>query len=145
MAAAPGICGIGPCLPRAVQVVSGGERRALLGRCPRYVERNPQRENLVLRAMTMVEFMATLSWHGRRAVVVGDMANRRATGLARAGQLRRRGRRTGITSSERAPRPPVRPAGVAEGNCETIGPGIDISDDRSPAKHWPQSICRPCP
>jgi hypothetical protein len=34
MATAPGTCGIGPCLPGAVQVLSGGERRAFLGRCP---------------------------------------------------------------------------------------------------------------
>jgi REP element-mobilizing transposase RayT len=63
--------------------------------------------------------------------------------LARAGQSRRRGaRRTGITSSARATRPPVRPAGMAKGNCETIGPGIGLLADRSPAKNWPQSRCR---
>ena len=35
----------------------------------------------------MVECMATVSCHGWGAIVVGDMANRRATGLAQAGQL----------------------------------------------------------
>ena len=32
-------------------------------------------------------------------------------------------------------RPPVQPAGMAKGNCETIRPGIGLSADRSPAKN----------
>ena len=31
LARTQGLCGIGPCLPRSMQIVSGGERRAFLG------------------------------------------------------------------------------------------------------------------
>ena len=50
----------------------------------RYVERNALRANLVFAsgAMAVVELVATLSWYGRRAVVVGGVADRCARELA---------------------------------------------------------------
>src|SRR5271166_625105 len=68
------------------------------------------------------KLVATLSSYGRRAVVVGGVADRYASELARAGQSNRRRAGTGSASSECATRPPLWPAGMAEGNRETFGP-----------------------
>ena len=85
--------------------------------------------------------MATLSSYGRRAVVVGGVADRYAGELARAGQSNRRRAGTGSASPERATRPPLWPAGMAEGNRETIGPKVGLSSHGSPAKGGPKSKC----
>ena len=72
--------------------------------------------------MAVVKLVATLSSYGRRAVVVGGVADRYASELARAGQSNRQRAGTGSASSECATRPPLWPAGMAEGNRETFGP-----------------------
>jgi hypothetical protein len=70
----------------------------------------------------VVKLVATLSSYGRRAVVAGGVADRYASELARAGQSNRPRAGTGSASPERATRPPLWPAGMAEGNRETFGP-----------------------
>ena len=89
----------------------------------------------------MVKLVATLSSYGRRAVVVGGVADRYAGELARAGQSNRRRAGTGSASSECATRPPLWPAGMAEGNRETFGPRVGLSSHGSPAKGGPKSKC----
>ena len=89
----------------------------------------------------MVKLVATLSSYGRRAVVVGGVADRYASELARAGQSNRRRAGTGSASSECATRPPLWPAGMAEGNRETFGPRVGLSSHGSPAKGGPKSKC----
>ena len=89
----------------------------------------------------MVKLVATLSSYGRRAVVVGGVADRYACELARAGQSNRRRAGTGSASPERATRPPLWPAGMAEGNRETFGPRVGLSSHGSPAKGGPKSKC----
>ena len=89
----------------------------------------------------MVKLVATLSSYGRRAVVVGGVADRYAGELARAGQSNRRRAGTGSASPERATRPPLWPAGMAEGNRETFGPRVGLSSHGSPAKGGPKSKC----
>src|SRR5271157_5194311 len=91
--------------------------------------------------MAVVKLVATLSSYGRRAVVVGGVADRYASELARAGQSNRRRAGTGSASSERATRPPLWPAGMAEGNRETFGPRVGLSSHGSPAKGGPKSKC----
>src|SRR5271166_5886803 len=91
--------------------------------------------------MAAVKLVATLSSYGRRAVVVGGVADRYASELARAGQSNRRRAGTGRASPERATRPPHWPAGMAEGNRETFGPGVGLSSHGSPAKGGPKSKC----
>src|SRR5271166_6436182 len=81
--------------------------------------------------MAVVRLVATLSSYGRRAVVVGGVADRYASELARAGQSNRRRAGTGIASPERATRPPLWPAGMAEGNRETFGPRVGLSSSNS--------------
>ena len=89
----------------------------------------------------MVKLVATLSSYGRRAVVVGGVADRYASELARAGQSNRQRAGTGSASPERATRPPLWPAGMAEGNRETFGPRVGLSSHGSPAKGGPKSKC----
>ena len=89
----------------------------------------------------MVKLVATLSSYGRRAVVVGGVADRYASELARAGQSNRQRAGTGSASPERATRPPLWPAGMAEGNRETLGPRVGLSSHGSPAKGGPKSKC----
>ena len=89
----------------------------------------------------MVKLVATLSSYGRRAVVVGGVADRYACELARAGQSNRRRAGTGSASPERATRAPLWPAGMAEGNRETFGPRVGLSSHGSPAKGGPKSKC----
>ena len=89
----------------------------------------------------MVKLVATLSSYGRRAVVVGGVADRYASELARAGQSNRRRAGTGSASSECATRPPLWPAGMAEGNRETFGLRVGLSSHGSPAKGGPKSKC----
>src|SRR5271165_2843665 len=72
--------------------------------------------------MAVVKLVATLSSYGRRAVVVGGVADRYAAELARAGQSNRRRAGTGSALPQRATRPPLWPAGMAEGNRATFGP-----------------------
>ena len=91
--------------------------------------------------MAVVKLVATLSSYGRRAVVVGGVADRYACELARAGQSNRRRAGTGSASPERATRPPLWPAGMAEGNRETFGPRVGLSSHGSPAKGGPKSKC----
>ena len=91
--------------------------------------------------MAVVKLVATLSSYGRRPVVVGGVADRYASELARAGQSNRRRAGTGSASPERATRPPLWPAGMAEGNCETFGPRVGLSSHGSPAKDGPKSKC----
>ena len=91
--------------------------------------------------MAVVKLVATLSSSGRRAVVVGGVADRYASELARAGQSNRRRAGTGSDSSECATRPPLWPAGVAEGNRATFGPRVGLSSHGSPAKGGPKSKC----
>ena len=91
--------------------------------------------------MAVVKLVATRSSYGRRAVVVGGVADRYASELARAGQSNRRRVGTGSASSECATRPPLWPAGVAEGNRETFGPRVGLSSHGSPAKGGPKSKC----
>src|SRR5271157_5889498 len=91
--------------------------------------------------MAVVKLVATLSSYGRRAVVVGGVADRYASELARAGQSNRRRAGTGSASSECATKPPLWPAGMAEGNRETFGPRVGLSSHGSPAKGGPKSKC----
>src|SRR5271166_5473561 len=91
--------------------------------------------------MAVVKLVATLSSYGRRAVVVGGVADRYASELARAGQLNRRRAGTGSASSECATRPPFWPAGMAEGNRATFGLRVGLSSHGSPAKGGPKSKC----
>src|SRR5271166_1746073 len=91
--------------------------------------------------MAVVKLVATLSSYGRRAVVVGGVADRYASELARAGQSNRRRAGTGSASPERATRPPHWPAGMAEGNRATFGPRVGLSSHGSPAKGGPKSKC----
>ena len=89
----------------------------------------------------MVKLVATLSSYGRRAVVVGGVADRYAGELARAGQSNRRRAGTGSAAPQRATRPPLWPAGMAEGNRATVGPRVGLSSHGSPAKGGPKSKC----
>src|SRR5271166_2032378 len=91
--------------------------------------------------MAVVKLVATLSSYGSRAVVVGGVADRFASELARAGQSNRRRAGTGIASLERATRPPLWPAGMAEGNRATFGPRVGLSSHGSPAKGGTKSKC----
>src|SRR5271157_3857963 len=91
--------------------------------------------------MAVVKLVATLSSYGRRAVVVGGVADRYAGELARAGQSNRRRAGTGSASPQRATRLPLWPAGMAEGNRETFGPRVGLSSHGSPAKGGPKSKC----
>src|SRR5271166_1186135 len=91
--------------------------------------------------MAVVKLVATLSSYGSRAVVVGGVADRYASELARAGQSNRRRAGTGIASLERATRPPLWPAGMAEGNRATFGPRVGLSSHGSLAKGGPKSKC----
>src|SRR5271157_4386760 len=91
--------------------------------------------------MAVVQLVATLSSYGRRAVVVGGVADRYASELARAGQSTRRCEGTGSASSECATRLPLWPAGMAEGNRESFGPRVGLSSHGSPAKGGPKSKC----
>src|SRR5271157_3783861 len=91
--------------------------------------------------MAVVKLVATLSSYGSRAVVIGGLADRYASELARAGQSNRRRAGTGSASSECATRPPLWPAGMAEGNRETFGPRVGLSTHGSPAKGGPKSKC----
>ena len=61
--------------------------------------------------------------------------------LARAGQSNRRRAGTGSASPERATRPPLWPAGMAEGNRETFRHRVGLSSHGSPAKGGPKSKC----
>ena len=62
----------------------------------RYVERNALRQSrLASGGMAVVKLVAALSSYGRRAVVVGGVADRYASELARAGQSNRRRAGTG--------------------------------------------------
>ena len=89
----------------------------------------------------MVKLVGTLSSYRRRAVVVGGVADRYASELARAGQSNRQRAGTGSASSECATRPPLWPAGMAEGNRATFGPRVGLSSHGSPAKGGPKSKC----
>src|SRR5271157_4998677 len=91
--------------------------------------------------MAVVKLVATLSSYGRRAVVVGGVADRYAGELARAGQSNRRRAGTGSASPQRATRPPLWPAGMAEGNRATFGPRVGLSSHGSLAKGGPKSKC----
>src|SRR5271157_3100531 len=91
--------------------------------------------------MAVVKLVATLSSSGSRAVVVGGVADRYAGELARAGQSNRRRAGTGSASSECATRPPLWPAGMAEGNRATFGPRVGLSSHGSLAKGGPKSKC----
>ena len=91
--------------------------------------------------MAVVKLLATLSSYGRRAVVVGGVADRYAGELARAGQSNRRRAGTGSAAPQRATRPPLWPAGMAEGNRATFGPRVGLSSHGSPAKGGPKSKC----
>ena len=48
---------------------------------------------------------------------------------------------TGSASPQRATRPPLWPAGMAEGNRETFGPRVGLPSHGSPAKGGPKSKC----
>ena len=61
--------------------------------------------------------------------------------LARAGQSNRQRAGTGSASPERATRPPLWPAGMAEGNRETFRHRVGLSSHGSPAKGGPKSKC----
>ena len=91
--------------------------------------------------MAVVKLVATLSSYGRRAVVVGGVADRYASELARVGQSNRQRAGTGSASPQRATRPPLWPAGMAEGNRETFGPRVGLSSHGSPAKGGSKSKC----
>src|SRR5271157_1073679 len=91
--------------------------------------------------MAVVKLVATLSSYGRRAVVVGGVADRYAGELARAGQSNRRRAGTGSVSPQRATRPPLWPAGMAEGNRATFGPRVGLPSHGAPAKGRPKSKC----
>src|SRR5271165_3552502 len=91
--------------------------------------------------MAVVKLVATLSSYGRRAVVVGGVADRYAGELARAGQSNRQRAGTGSASPQRATRAPLWPAGMAEGNRATFGPRVGLSSHGSPAKGGPKSKC----
>ena len=91
--------------------------------------------------MAVVKLVATLSSSGRRAVVLGGVADRYAGKLARAGQSNRQRAGTGSAAPQRATRPPLWPAGMAQGNRATFGPRVGLSSHGSPAKGGPKSKC----
>ena len=108
----------------------------------RYVERNALRANLVLRARNgggqacgnavILREKSGRCWRRGRSIC-------QRTGSS--GSINRRGAGTGSASSERATRPPLWPAGMAEGNRETFGPRVGLSSHGSPAKGGPKSKC----
>ena len=74
----------------------------------RYVQRNALRTNLVLRAEDGGgQASGNAASYGRRALVVGGVADRYASELARAGQSNRQRAGTGSISPQRATRPPL--------------------------------------
>jgi hypothetical protein len=90
--------------------------------------------------MAMVELMATLSCHGWGAVVVGDMANRRATGLAE--RVKRDDEVQELESLRRSVQR-GRPFGPPKWQKE-IAKRLGLESAYRPtAKNWPQSGCRP--
>src|SRR5271157_5897387 len=95
--------------------------------------------------MAVVKLVATLSSYGRRAVVVGGVADRYAGELARAGQSNRRRAGTGSASPQRATRPPLWPAGMAEGNRATFGPRVGLSSHAPVARERWAEIKMPRP
>src|SRR5271157_2013138 len=84
--------------------------------------------------MAMVEFVATMSRHRGGPVLVGGVADRSARELGRVGQSGGQRQGTAIAPPKRAARPPVRPARVAEANRQTIGLGVGLSSQWSPAE-----------
>jgi len=82
----------------------------------------------------MVEFVATMSRHRGGPVLVGGVADRSARVLGRVGQSGGQRQGTAIAPPKRAARPPVRPARVAEANRQTIGLGVGLSSQWSPAE-----------
>ncbi len=101
----------------------------------RYVERNAlRRTRRASRGMALVEFVAALSWNGRRALAAVAVADRNASRLGQTGQSHRQRFGTGIATAERATRPPVWRAKMAEKDRETIGIGVGVPPNRSTAK-----------
>ena len=83
--------GIGPCLPRSIQIVPRGRRRAFLDSGTiRRAESAECQSGAASGGVAVVKLVARLSSYGRRAVVVGGVADRYAGELARAGQSNRR-------------------------------------------------------
>jgi len=82
----------------------------------------------------MVEFVATMSRHRGGPVLVGGVADRAARELGRVGQSGGQRQGTAIAPPKRAARPPVRPSRVAEANRQTIGLGVGLSSQWSPAE-----------
>ena len=70
----------------------------------------------------MVKLVATLSSYGRRAVVVGGVADTICQRIGSSGSIKPTTRRNWKHLPQRATRPPLWPAGMAEGNRETFGP-----------------------
>ena len=61
--------------------------------------------------------------------------------IGSSGSSNRRRAGTGSASPQRATRPPLWPAGMAEGNRATFGPRVGLSSHGSPAKGGPKSKC----
>ena len=108
----------------------------------RYVERNALRANLVLRAE---EWRWSSLWQRchptgeERSLLAAWPIDMPANWLERVNQTDER--RNWKRSSECATRPPLWPAGMAEGNRETFGPRVGLSSHGSPAKGGPKSKC----
>ena len=109
----------------------------------RYVERNALRANLVLRAE---EWRWSSLWQRchptgeERSLLAAWPIDMPANWLERVNQTDDCAG-TGSASSECATRPPLWPAGMAEGNRETFGPRVGLSSHGSPAKGGPKSKC----
>ena len=109
----------------------------------RYVERNALRANLVLRAEEWRWSSLCQRCHPtgeERSLLAAWPIDMPANWLERVNQTDDCAG-TGSASPERATRPPLWPAGMAEGNRATFGPRVGLSSHGSPAKGGPKSKC----
>ncbi len=100
------------------------------------------RAQLVLRAE---EWRWSSLWrhvHGpaEERLLVGNLADRAAAGLRRAGQSDRRRERARVAPPKRAPTAPLWSAGVARADHETIGPRVGLTSQWSTAEDGPFRI-----
>ena len=108
----------------------------------RYVERNALRANLVLRAE---EWRWSSLWQRchptgeERSLLAAWPIDMPANWLERVNQTD--DAQELDASPERATKPPLWPAGMAEGNRATFGPRVGLSSHGSPAKGGPKSKC----
>ena len=100
-----------------------------------------RQSRLASRGMAVVKLVATLSSYGRRAVVVGGVADRYASELARAGQSNRRLCRNWKCSVGACKEAAPLASRNGRRKSETFGPRVGLSSHGSPAKGGPKSKC----